>query len=200
MPEKLPPLVVQLSKLISNVFNPLTALLLYFVYYSFQHYTLGEAARHFIPILIIIIIPVAAWIFWNVKSGRYRDANVSDRKARLSLYFFLEACILAYIFYRYFVDDTADSVFIFLFILLAAMHISNYFIKSSMHTAFNIFVAALFATENVIIGILWFILAMVVGITRIILKRHSVAEVVSGALIAAVISAVYLYLNIQLSY
>ncbi|HQD45325.1 MAG TPA: phosphatase PAP2 family protein, partial [Kaistella sp.] len=74
-----------------------------------------------------------------------------------------------------------------------------YFIKSSMHTAFNVFVAALFFAKSPVLGIFWLGIAVLVGITRIILKRHTVKEVFMGAIIAGVVSFIYLYANIVMS-
>lgn len=66
-----------------------------------------------------------------------------------------------------------------------------------MHTAFNVFVAALFFAINWKMGLLWLGIASLVGVTRIILKRHTVKEVFMGAGIAIVVSFIYLYCNIQ---
>ena len=74
---------------------------------------------------------------------------------------------------------------------------SNFFIKSSMHTAFNVFVTALFFSLNPILGIIWFVLTSFVAISRIILKRHTPKEVIMGAFIGTVVSLAYLYFNIQ---
>ena len=68
------------------------------------------------------------------------------------------------------------------------MHISNFFIKSSMHTAFNVFVT-LFFSLNPILGIIWFVLTSFVAISRIILKRHTPKEVIMGAFIGTVVSS-----------
>ncbi|WP_233740460.1 hypothetical protein [Halpernia humi] len=64
-----------------------------------------------------------------------------------------------------------------------------------MHTALNIFVAALFFSENFVWGIVWFLISILVGITRILLKRHTLQEVLSGGIIAVIVSAFYLYFN-----
>ena len=64
-----------------------------------------------------------------------------------------------------------------------------------MHTAFNVFVAALFFAFDVKMGIIWLGIAILVGITRIILKRHTVKEVFMGAGIAILVSFLYLYCN-----
>ncbi|GGP02310.1 hypothetical protein GCM10010992_06180 [Cloacibacterium rupense] len=66
-----------------------------------------------------------------------------------------------------------------------------------MHTSFNVFVSALFFSLNPIYGLIWLFLTLLVAISRVILKRHTVKEVIMGALIATVISFVYLYFDIQ---
>ncbi|WP_407404733.1 phosphatase PAP2 family protein [Chryseobacterium sp.] len=81
--------------------------------------------------------------------------------------------------------------------LLFALQWSNLYIKSSMHTAFNVLVAALFFANDIYYGIAWLGIALLVGITRIILKRHTVKEVFMGAGIAFLVSFLYLYCNIQ---
>ncbi len=191
------PLMLRISKLISNFFNPLTSLFIYFIYYSSLKYTVRESADIFLPIFLIIVIPITVWIYWNVKKGKYTNVDVSDRNQRKGLYFFIEAALLLYILYHYFINHAIDFVMFYLLILLIVMQVSNYFIKSSMHTAFNIFVSALFFSVNIYIGIIWFGIAILVGFTRIILKRHTVKEVLSGALIATFISFIYLYTIIQ---
>ena len=72
------------------------------------------------------------------------------------------------------------------------MQVSNFFIKSSMHTSLNIYVAALFFAIEPIIGMFWFLLSIVIGVTRVILKRHTPKEVFSGAGIAIFVSLIYL--------
>lgn len=195
-PEK-SPLIIRFSKIISNFFNPLTALFIYFVYSSSLQYNLSETAKLFLPLLLIVVIPISAWIYWNVRKGNYSNMDVSNRKQRKSLYFFIATTLFLFLFYDYFFNENIDLIVTFLLLLLLLMQLSNYFVKSSMHTAFNIFVAALFFGLNSALGIIWFLIAVLVGVTRIILKRHTVIEVISGALIALLVSFIYLYANIQ---
>jgi membrane-associated phospholipid phosphatase len=172
------------------------ALFIYFVYSSSLQYNLSEIAKLFLPLLLIVIIPISAWIYWNVRKGNYSNMDVSNRKQRKSLYFFIAALFL-FLFYDYFFNENIDLIVTFLLLLLLLMQLSNYFVKSSMYTAFNVFVATLFFGLNSTLGIIWFLIAVLVGVTRIILKRHTVIEVISGALIALLDSFIYLYTNIQ---
>ena len=191
------PIVIFLSKFISNFFNPLTSLFLYFAYYSNLHYDLKKSLYEFLPILLILILPISAWIYWNVRKGNYTNMDVSNRKQRNSLYIFIAVAMLVYLVINYMIDGQIDYTMLFLFILLILMQVSNYFIKSSMHTAINVFTAALFFAQNQILGLAWLFIAIIVGITRIILKRHTPKEVLMGAAIASVVSFFHLYIYIQ---
>ena len=197
MEEKKTSSLIIISRIISDFFNPLVSLFIYFVYSSIKIYTLKEAVLHFLPILLITIAPIIGWIYWNVKTGKYTNMDVSNRIQRKSLYIFIAVCIMLYQVYHYLVHGFLDFVMLFILILLFALQYSNLYIKSSMHTAFNVFVAALFFHYDWIAGLLWLMIACLVGITRVILKRHTVKEVFMGAGIASLVSFIYLYCSIQ---
>ncbi|PRB00937.1 ABC transporter permease [Chryseobacterium sp. MYb7] len=197
MEEKQSSLLHKISKVISDFFNPLVSLILYFVYMSMNEYSLQDSILYFLPILLMIIIPVIVWLVWNVKTGRYTNMDVSNRVQRKTLYIFIAACVVAYLAFNYIKNGYIDLVMLFILVLLFALQISNLFIKSSMHTAFNVFVAALFFTLDWKMGLAWLGIAILVGITRVILKRHTVKEVFMGAGIAFLVSFLYLYCNIQ---
>ncbi|AZA89165.1 Uncharacterised protein [Chryseobacterium nakagawai] len=197
MEEKESSLLYKISKVISDFFNPLVSLIIFFVYMSIREYTFKESLLYFLPILLMIIVPVIIWLIWNVKTGRYTNMDVSNRIQRKTLYVFIAACIIIYLVFNYIKNGYIDLVTLFILILLFALQISNFFIKSSMHTAFNVFVAALFFTLDWKMGIIWLGIASLVGLTRIILKRHTIKEVFMGAGIAFMVSFIYLYCNIQ---
>jgi len=197
MEEKQPSLVHKISKVISDFFNPLVSLFIFYIYMSVREYSFKDSLFYFVPILLMTIIPVIIWLIWNVKTGRYTNMDVSDRVQRKTLYLFVAGCLMSYLIFHYIRNGYIDLVMLFILILLITMQISNFFIKSSMHTSFNIFVAALFFTLDWKMGLIWLGIATLVGITRVILKRHTVKEVFMGAGIAFLVSFVYLYCNIQ---
>lgn len=186
------PIILKTSKVISNFFNPLVSLVIYFFYYSYRNYTWQEASKKFLPILLLLIIPIAIWIYQNVKKGNYTNMDVSNRKQRHSLYIFIIIATIIFLVVDYFLHKEIDWTVLMLCILLILMQISNFYIKSSMHTSLNIYVAALFFAINPTIGIFWFLLAVLIGTTRVILKRHTVREVLSGGGIAIFVSLIYL--------
>jgi len=197
MQEKHPSFIHKISRIISDFFNPLVSLIIFFIYMSIKNYILKDSLLYFLPIVLMIILPIIVWLVWNVRTGRYTNMDVSNRTQRKSLYFFIAACVISYLVFNYFKNGYVDFVMLFILILLFAMQISNYYIKSSMHTAFNIFVAALFFAIDTGMGLLWLGIAALVGVTRVILKRHTPVEVLLGAGIAIVVSFIYLYCNIQ---
>ena len=151
----------------------------------------------FIPILLITIVPISVYIVWKVKKKHYTDGDVSDRQQRKSLYIFMVGSIMVYLAFVYARFKEIDFVLFFLLVLLLAMMVSNYFIKSSMPIALNIFVAALLFTIDPIFGMIWMVCAVLVGISRIILKKHTIKEVTSGVFIALIVYFIYLYTHIQ---
>lgn len=197
MEEKQSSLLHKISKVISDFFNPLVSLIIFFTYMSIREYSLKDSMLYFLPVLLMIIIPVVVWLVWNVKTGRYTNMDVSNRVQRKTLYIFIAVCVIVYLLFNYIKNGYIDLVMLFILVLLFALQISNLFIKSSMHTAFNVFVAALFFSLDWKMGLVWLGIAVLVGITRIILKRHTVKEVFMGAGIAFLVSFIYLYCNIQ---
>lgn len=190
--------LILISRFISNFFNPLTSLFLYYVYYSSLHYGWKQAFTEFVPILLILILPVSLWIYWNVKRGTYSNMDVSNRNQRKSLYMVIAIALIIYLGVNYLLDGQVDLTILFLFVLLILMQISNFYIKSSMHTALNVFTAALFFTFDPTVGFIWIGIAALVGFTRVVLKRHTPTEVMMGAVLALIVSFAYLYTDIQL--
>lgn len=197
MPKTKNSTIINASRFISNFFNPIVSLIIYFIFSSIYFYEPGSSLMRFMPILLLIVLPIIIWLVWNVRKGNYTNFDVSNRQQRKGFYFFITGVFFLYLSYDYFRNGTLDLVMLFLFILLLAMQLSNYFVKSSMHTAFNVFVAALFFYREPILGFVWLIIAALVGITRVILGRHTAKEVWMGAMIAALVSFIYLYTAIQ---
>lgn len=191
--------LVIISNIISNLFNPLFSLLIFFAVYSYQKSEGEINLKSFLLPIILVIIPIFVWIYWNVKKGYYTNMDVSNRKQRNSLYIFNFIIISIYIMTLIYAKQNFRYIIIiiFLLILLMVMFASNFFIKSSLHTSFNIFISALFFTLNPAYGFIWLLLAILVAISRVVLKRHTVKEVIMGTIIALIISFTYLYFDIQ---
>ena len=191
--------LILLSSILSTALNPLFSLLFFFGFYAYEKMESAAALKNLFWMMLLVVIPIFGWISWNVKTGRYTNMDVSDRKQRNSLYLFNFTTMAVYITFLHFTNQNFDFILIniFLLILMMTMHFSNFFIKSSMHTAFNVFVSVLFFNLNPYFGLGWLILTALLGFSRVILKRHTIKEVIMGTTIAAIVSIVYLYFYIQ---
>ncbi len=185
----------KVSSFISNFFNPIFSLIFYFVLYSAYNSSLEEALARFAGLLLLAIVPVTGWIIWNVKRGSYTNMDVSDQRQRRSLFPIIAAALLLYLFVTYFQTQNVDTPVVWLLVLLLLLQASNYFVKSSMHTALNVYTSALMFEVKWYWGLIWLIVTFLVAISRLILQRHSVKEVLSGAGIATAISVLYLFLK-----
>lgn len=185
--------LIKLSKVISNIFNPTFSIITYYIYLCLVKFNIKETIEILTPLLLLTIFPIMIWIGYNVKKGNYTNMDVSDRKQRVTLYYFIFGAIGVYLLFNYFYNHVADYQIFYLLLLLILLFLSNFFIKSSMHTALNIYVAALFYNLNPQMGLIWLGISFLVGITRIIIKRHTVQEVISGTFLAFVVSILYLY-------
>ena len=193
--------LIRFSKFISNLFNPLVSILVYYLYISYLRYSFAEAIEHFLPLVLILMLPIMAWIFWNVRKGNYNNMDVSDRRKRNSLYIVIVGLMLLYlIINKLFLQHSINVEILFLLLLLVLMQVSNFFIKSSMHTALNLYTAVLFFAVDPINGMIWLLITVLVGISRVIVGRHSVKEVLMGGFLATIVSFIYLYTQIQLQY
>lgn len=199
MSQERPSFIFIFSSLISNVMNPLFSLLIFFIVYSYQKSEGFFDVRSLLLPIFIVIIPIFGWIYWNVRTGKYTNMDVSNREQRNSLYIFNFVVISIYIAALFYTQQNFHYILIILFLLLLlmVMFMSNFFIKSSMHTSFNVFVSALFFALSPSYGFIWLFLTVLVAVSRVILKRHTTKEVIMGAFIAVVISFLYLYFDIQ---
>ena len=73
-------LLIKLSNILSNVLNPLFSMLIFFIFFAYEKMETAEAFNNLLWIVILVIIPIFGWIYWNVKTGRYTNMDVSDRK------------------------------------------------------------------------------------------------------------------------
>lgn len=99
---------------------------------------------------------------------------------------------MVYLLQAYILGPAPDPQLLAIMSLFVLMQISNYWIKSSMHTAFNMLVSIILWHFYPMAGLVWFLVTVLVGASRIYLKKHTYAEVISGLSIALVAGIFYL--------
>lgn len=177
--------LTRLSSWLSNLFNPLFSFLYYFVYSAFVSLSIVQASIFLGKFFLIFLVPILGYIYYNVRKGKFTNMDVSHQGQRRALYYFVIGIALVYTIVSYLLSWETPYFLYPLMILLLVMMGINFWIKVSMHTTFNCFIAALFYQLNPTIGIIWIVLTLVVAISRLILKRHTLTEVFLGLVLGS---------------
>lgn len=147
-------------------------------------------------ILLLVSLPASAWIFYKTQSGGYSNFDVSVRSQRKSMYLVLTgllgiASLLAWLSEQPLAFCIGISLCLGMIVLSFFL---NTFLKTSLHAAMSFFMAIGLLKLHLILGVGLLLLAVLVGISRLVLRRHSLPEVISGSLVGAGAGFLLVYL------
>lgn len=182
----------QLLHLVAKGFSvlghPLLITALFIVFATFQQ---SDRQGAFLVSAILIggvILPVTFINYRKAKKGEYTNFDVSDRKQRSSMYVYMLVLLTVATFVLFITgQDEAYcyGILCFLIMLLAA-YLLNFWIKASLHSAIAFYLSFCMMELNSTSGLIMLLLAMLVSISRLILKRHTIAEVLSGMMLGCI--------------
>ncbi|ADY30675.1 phosphatase PAP2 family protein [Cellulophaga lytica] len=135
----------------------------------------------------IFFLVLIAWVYIGKRRGKYTDLDVSNKRERRSLYIFalpLMVLVLFFLFYTKQPVYICTSFSIATLMLLASFGI-NFLIKISMHVAINIYLALAIIFVNRRLGVVLILFTFLVMWSRLVLKRHTPKEVVTGLIIGS---------------
>ena len=146
-------------------------------------------------LLAIVIIPVVWHNYQKVNNGKYTNFDVSSRSQRSGFYPVLIGLTL--LFLALLAVTGQPYVFIHgtmcMLLLLVSSYCINFYIKTSLHTSISIFIAVGFYSLNHSLGLILGIFTILVALSRLVLNRHTISEILVGALMG-VISGICLYM------
>ena len=143
----------------------------------------------------IVVLPLLALIHRRVRAGVFADSQVSVREQRHILYIVGAVCTTIYCVAVYTLDGPVElkATLMALFVAgLVAMGINYSLSKISIHTGG---VAGLVTVLIVLFGrsaLPVLLLVPLVAWSRVALGRHTIRQVISGALVAAVCATIVL--------
>lgn len=185
---------IKLARIISIFGHPLLTLSLFAVIAFFTYEGFQQALVHSLLILGGIFLPLGLKMYLKTKNGSYTNFDVSDKMQRQSWYIY-GLSVLLIVTVILFVTEQPRTLclsVLFALILLATSQLVNYFIKSSLHVSLNIFLAFLMMSMNLVIGLIFLACVPFIARSRLVLERHSLKEIITGALIGLIVGSVTL--------
>jgi membrane-associated phospholipid phosphatase len=145
----------------------------------------GQAARIVPMVLLITLVPVAVLMARQVRRGAWKHADASDPLERRSLFVVCilgVAALLAYFQLTQAQSFVIRGALVTLGLLMVCASATRW-LKVSLHMAFATLAAAALLSLGSALG--WVLLALLplLAWARLFLARHTLAEVVAGALI-----------------
>ncbi|MET0753696.1 MAG: phosphatase PAP2 family protein [Pyrinomonadaceae bacterium] len=137
--------------------------------------------------VLATVFPLLFIIRRRVKAGKWSDHDISEHSQRNNFYTIAIITVaLSCLLFRFldFPRPLLLGMIISLVLLIAAM-IINLRSKISLHLIFASYCAVSLIAVGFWVGVCFILLAGLVGWSRVILRRHTTAQVVSGALLGA---------------
>lgn len=188
-------MIQKVAKVISILGHPFLTIPIYTLAITFSVCEIKDAL--FISFIIVgcFFVPVILWNFINTKRGKYTNFDVSDQKERGSMYVFVIPILTAVLFIFYLSHQSNSLILTILFalILTVVSYLINFKIKCSGHISLTIFLSFIVLPKNLNAAFILLICALIIGWSRIALKRHTFIEVLAGMIIGLVIGLSMLY-------
>lgn len=180
-----------LAAWISTLGHPLLTLPVFAVVMLFRHEPPEKAA--WLSALIVggLALPIALKTYRGMRKGVYANFDVSDRAQRRGWYRGATVLMLGVTAVLWLTGQSRPLCLSFLFasLLLLASQGVNYYLKTSLHLAFHVFLAFLILAFDPVTGIVLLSFAPLLAWSRLVLGRHSWQEVLSGALLGTAAGA-----------
>jgi membrane-associated phospholipid phosphatase len=179
------PVGFKAAKFISVLGHPLLIGSLVSAFVFFELYSRDKALQLSAFVIGLVSLPLTAWNLYKTKSGGYSNFDVAIRSQRSSMYTILLGLLSFANLLAWFCDQPM-AFNIGLSTCLGLVLISffiNFFLKTSLHAAISFYLAFGLLALHTSWGVGMLLLAMLVSISRLVLKRHTIQEVVSGFLI-----------------
>ncbi len=186
----------RLAKITSAVLNPFLVSLVVIVILAFQSTSgIFAAVKWALVSLAFSILPVFLVIISLVHNDKLEGISIKVRQKRNGIYLLASTCAVFSCFILYYLGAPLVLVAAFVSGLLSIVIFMciNLLWKISIHSAF---VAGAITILVILYGYIWAMAALLLpllGWSRIELEHHSPAQVVTGALLSAVVVTLVFY-------
>lgn len=178
-------LVGQIARTISWVGHPLVFVSVSVSIVVATQLVSGAAFPILAALFLSVVAPTAILLVAGVRSGRWRDADVSVREERKRFYPWAVAIsglgtLTTWLIGAPFFVVRGALVTLALFLMAA---IANFWFKVSLHTLFASWCAVILLRISLVFGVIALIVAGFVFWSRLFLSRHTLLEVLAGVVL-----------------
>lgn len=184
----------KIAKYISIIGHPLVTISTFVLIVMFSFEEFHKALLISVLIVGCVIIPNIIRNYIKTKNGEYTNFDVSVRRQRNSMYLFAISLLVIITIVLFNTRQSKNLCLgvLFVLILLIISYIVNFFIKCSGHVSLTIYLSFLIIPMNLIIGIIVLLFSGLIGWSRVELRRHTIKEIFTGAIIGLVIGLIML--------
>jgi len=187
----------RIANLISNILNPFLVSLVLILSLSFESTSsLTDGIKWSLILIALSILPVFLSIVYLVRSGRLEGLFTTVRGQRTKIYLLASICaVIGCVILPYLKAPlTLVAAFVAGLSAILVFMCINLWWKVSLHAAFVAAFVIVFVILYGFMGAISVVLLPLIGWARIELKHHSLSQVTTGALLAALIVAMVFYL------
>ena len=181
------------ARLISVVGHPLLTLSLFSIYVAFQKLPFDNAVTVTGLLIGGVAIPIAWQNYRKVRRGQYTNFDVSDQRQRAQFYTVLIGLVALVTGLLFATGQSLAFGYgsVRLLVLLIVSYGINRFIKVSLHTSLSVFLTWAVYMLSPLFSVVMGVFAVLVGLSRLVLKRHTLIEILVGALTGLVTGAIF---------
>ena len=184
---------------ISTFGNPLLTISVFSVIALFQTESPARAAFGLLIILGGVVVPILVKSYRGVQKGEYTNYDISNRKQRQSWYLFPTLLLAGVTLLLHFTHQSREMQLAVLFalVLFVLSQVVNMYLKTSLHVGFNVYLAFLMYPLHPGAALAVLLFTIVLGWSRIVLKRHTLKEVSCGAALGLLAGGLFLFVLYQ---
>jgi hypothetical protein len=176
------------AAIISTLGNPLLTFPVCVALVSFRSFEVEKASFISLVAIVGVILPVSIRNYVKTRRGEYTNFDVSDQEQRKGFYLLPVILISIALLVFYFTNQPSYVLAgtLLSLLLMITGGLINLKIKCSLHAAASIFLSFLLLRIWFYTGVVMFVFTILICISRFILKRHSVIEIITGLMVGSV--------------
>lgn len=175
---------IKIANIISIIGHPLLTIPIFAIIVLFCYEDLHRAFVISALIMGCVFIPITIKMYRGSRKGTYTNFDVSDKNERQNWYVIVLMLLFMLTAILFLTNQTHGIRYnaLFFFLLLIVAKIANYFIKTSLHVSLNVFLSFLMMQINLFYGLAFLCFVFVIAWSRLILKRHTLKEIIYGGI------------------